>query len=270
MQFYQKLIQLRKSAGLSQEQLAEKAGVSRQTIFKWESGLASPSMENLLVLCRIFDISADELIGNESECVQRQATEPRTDTDGSSEESVTTSGGQSLARLLSSRFRFEYKSKRTLFGVPLVHVCIGAGMCRARGIVAVGNLACGFLSVGILSVGLFSFGVLAFGLIAVAALALGGFALGAIAAGLMAVGSVAFGVIAVGSLAVGVYSVGAAAFASEIAATSSVTGYAKAPVVVADGIPKGSWTLLVSDYESLKAAGGSAPQWILRILASVL
>lgn len=41
MHFYQRLAGLRKDAGLSQEQLAEKAGVSRQTIFKWEAGLAS-------------------------------------------------------------------------------------------------------------------------------------------------------------------------------------------------------------------------------------
>ena len=66
MQFYRKLSTLRKEAGLSQEQLAEKAGVSRQTIFKWEAGLASPSMENILALCRIFGVSADELIGNET------------------------------------------------------------------------------------------------------------------------------------------------------------------------------------------------------------
>ena len=66
MQFYRKLSTLRKEAGLSQEQLAEKAGVSRQTIFKWESGLASPSMENILTLSRLFCVSADELIGNEA------------------------------------------------------------------------------------------------------------------------------------------------------------------------------------------------------------
>lgn len=64
MQFYQKLSELRKSAGLSQEELATKVGVSRQTVFKWESGLSSPSMDNILVLCRLFSVSADELIGN--------------------------------------------------------------------------------------------------------------------------------------------------------------------------------------------------------------
>ena len=64
MQFYQKLSELRKRAGLSQEELATKVGVSRQTVFKWESGLSSPSMDNILVLCRLFSVSADELIGN--------------------------------------------------------------------------------------------------------------------------------------------------------------------------------------------------------------
>ena len=51
MHFYQRLAGLRKDAGLSQEQLAEKAGVSRQTIFKWEAGLRQPCLR--YSLCRL-------------------------------------------------------------------------------------------------------------------------------------------------------------------------------------------------------------------------
>lgn len=102
MHFYQRLAGLRKDAGLSQEQLAEKAGVSRQTIFKWEAGLASPSMENILALCRIFGVSADELIGNET---------PEEKTENEKAESIVQNPAP-VDRL----FHFEYKSKRTLWG----------------------------------------------------------------------------------------------------------------------------------------------------------
>lgn len=268
MQFYRNLNRLRKSAGLSQEQLAEKAGVSRQTVFKWEAGLASPSMENLLALCRIFGVSADELIGNEPQGEDGDAGAKETEEKPQKE--TENCVRQIPAPCIFPRFRYEYKSRRTLFGLPLVHINVGQGFCRARGVIAIGNLACGVFSLGLLSAGVFSVGVLSVGLVAAAALALGGLALGAIAVGLMAIGSVAIGVISIGALSVGVYSVGAAAFASEIAATVAPTGYAKAPVVVSGGLPKGSWTTLVTDFDGLLAADTSAPRWILRLLASVL
>ncbi len=254
MQFYRKLSELRKAAGLSQEQLAEKAGVSRQTIFKWESGLASPSMENILVLSRLFGVSADELIGNEAQT----SSKPEEDKG---------------AAVFLRGFRFEYKSKKTLFGLPLVHVHLGFGLCKAKGIIAVGNLSCGLISVGILSLGLLSFGALALGLLAVAGLAAGGLAIGGAALGAFAVGGVAVGIIAIGGAAVGVYSLGGAAVASRIAATSA-EGFARAPLVVSGTAPKGSYTRLVSDFESLRIAAGElfsyVPRWILDFLGSVL
>ena len=270
MRFYQKLTELRKAAGLSQEELAKKSGVSRQTVFKWEAGLVSPSMENILTLCRIFGVSADELIGNEA-CPAKSGPEAE---QLSSEKTAAQCVCQSPAPSVHRKFRYEYKSKRTLFNLPLVHICIGAGKCRAKGIIAIGNIACGLFSLGIVSVGAVSFGAVALGLIAVAALAVGGFALGAIAVGMMAVGSIAVGLFAIGALAVGMYSVGAAAIGTRIAATVAVTGYAKAPIVVSNGVPNGSWTTLVTDFEGLLAANAelfpSTPWLILRILSSVL
>ena len=52
---------LRRKNGLSQEQLAEQIGVSRQAISKWEGGLATPDLENLVALSRCFGITVDEL-----------------------------------------------------------------------------------------------------------------------------------------------------------------------------------------------------------------
>lgn len=62
MAFHKNLYQLRKSSGLSQEELAEKLNVSRQTISKWELGESSPDMEKLIILSDYFQISLDELV----------------------------------------------------------------------------------------------------------------------------------------------------------------------------------------------------------------
>jgi transcriptional regulator with XRE-family HTH domain len=52
---------LRRKSGLSQEQLAEKLGVSRQAVSKWEGGLSTPELEKLRALSEFFHISIDEL-----------------------------------------------------------------------------------------------------------------------------------------------------------------------------------------------------------------
>ena len=56
-----KIYELRRSAGLSQEQLAEKIGVSRQAISKWEGGLATPELDKLIALSECFGVTLDEL-----------------------------------------------------------------------------------------------------------------------------------------------------------------------------------------------------------------
>ena len=58
----QRLQQLRKEKGMSQEELAERLGVSRQAVSKWESGASDPSTANLIALARLFGISAEELL----------------------------------------------------------------------------------------------------------------------------------------------------------------------------------------------------------------
>ena len=64
MNFSEKLFELRKKSGLSQEELADKINVSRQTISKWEMNQSSPEMDKLMALSEIFNISIDELVGN--------------------------------------------------------------------------------------------------------------------------------------------------------------------------------------------------------------
>ena len=65
MEFNEKLQKLRKEQSLTQEELAEKLFVSRTAISKWESGRGYPSIDSLKVIAKYFQITIDELIGNE-------------------------------------------------------------------------------------------------------------------------------------------------------------------------------------------------------------
>ena len=65
MTFAEKLKSMRKQSGMSQEKLAEKIGVSRQAITKWENNTGIPNIENMLALSSLFNVSVDELLSNE-------------------------------------------------------------------------------------------------------------------------------------------------------------------------------------------------------------
>ena len=58
----EKILKLRTAAGISQEQLAEKVDVSRQSVSKWEINQALPQIDKVLILCDLFDVTADELL----------------------------------------------------------------------------------------------------------------------------------------------------------------------------------------------------------------
>lgn len=59
------LKKIRKDNNLSQEQLAEKLGVSRQSVSKWESNLAYPEMDKVLQICQMFNLNIDELLNQD-------------------------------------------------------------------------------------------------------------------------------------------------------------------------------------------------------------
>lgn len=66
MDFNNKLYELRKQKGLSQEELANRLNVSRQTISKWEIGDSAPDLEKLVAISDLFGISLDELVHGEA------------------------------------------------------------------------------------------------------------------------------------------------------------------------------------------------------------
>lgn len=62
MKRFEKLAELRKASGFSQDELAERLGVSRQSVSRWETGQAEPSPENLRAMCALYQVSADYLL----------------------------------------------------------------------------------------------------------------------------------------------------------------------------------------------------------------
>lgn len=62
MNFSEKLKEIRRKEGISQEQLAERIGVSRQAITKWETGKGLPDVENMIIIAEIFKTTLDELL----------------------------------------------------------------------------------------------------------------------------------------------------------------------------------------------------------------
>jgi transcriptional regulator with XRE-family HTH domain len=67
MKFREKINQIRKDKGLSQEELAEKLDVSRQAVAKWEAGLSYPDVDNLIALSSLFQISIDSMLKTEED-----------------------------------------------------------------------------------------------------------------------------------------------------------------------------------------------------------
>ena len=72
-----KIMQLRKKAGWSQEELAEQLGVTRQSVSKWEGAQSLPDLEKILQMSRLFGVSTDFLLKDELEA---ESPDPAPDT----------------------------------------------------------------------------------------------------------------------------------------------------------------------------------------------
>lgn len=234
MDFRDRLFDLRRQAGLSQEELANLLGLTRQAVQKWEAGTSRPDMDNLTALADYFHVSLDYLVTG------REAGSPPPPPDY--EPAVSAQPAPTVVHhYYHEGWHYEYKSKHTLFGLPLVHVNFGRHDCWARGILAIGNIATGFVALGGVAAGLLSLGGVSLGLLlALGAVALGGISVGGVALGLMAWGGIALGWLAVGGCAVGVYAAGGVTAASRVA----VGGIASAPLAIGQ-VADGAKTILV-------------------------
>lgn len=253
MTFSEKLTALRRERGWSQEELGGRLRVSRQTVSKWEQGQTTPEMAKLIELAALFSISLDELAGLA--------------------ETGPTTAKEIVYVPVETGYHYEYTSKRTLWGLPLVQINLGRGLRRARGVIAIGNIATGFVSIGAVSVGLVSFGAVSLGLLALGAFTLGLLAAGAISIGLLAVGGIAVGLLSFGGVAVGVYAVGGCAYARDVALGGVATG----TVAIGDTV-RGAVTFSASDglrgvdpeavRRALLAQFPTLSDWLVRLFTS--
>lgn len=206
-----RLARLRRAQNITQEELAERLGISRQAVSKWESDLAYPETDKLLTLSRLYGCTVDYLLTGEEPVPPCPEPKPQPQAAFATTDPLTRLGDAWSRR---PRY-FEYKSRRTIGNLPLVHINIGWGRkatgvvaigLAARGIISLGLASVGLLSVGIASAGLLSLGIFALGLLlAVGSIAVGAIAIGAIAVGILAIGALSAGMISVGALAVGHY-----------------------------------------------------------------
>ena len=93
----QRIAQKRKEQGLSQEGLGEQLGVSRQAIYKWESGAAVPEIDKLIALSRLFGVSVGWLLGVEE--LPQEGSQSTPEADASATAPEETAGELTEAQL---------------------------------------------------------------------------------------------------------------------------------------------------------------------------
>jgi len=87
MNLGERLFELRKTEGLSQEEVAERLSVTRQTVSKWETGQSTPDFDKVLPLCELYHISTEELFtGEKSDHSEISVSEALNDNEESPEE----------------------------------------------------------------------------------------------------------------------------------------------------------------------------------------
>ena len=93
MKFSEKIVRLRKTKGMTQEELADAVGVSRQAVYKWECGQSYPEVAKLLEIKLLFGISIDDLLDESYEVAapekKRRKRAPKVVTEESKTETAT-------------------------------------------------------------------------------------------------------------------------------------------------------------------------------------
>lgn len=226
----EKIYSLRIKNGLSQEAFGEKLSVSRQSVSKWETDQSVPELDKIVLISNLFMVSTDYLlkegvkdeaaaiekrnldVGQES-VRRKESLHVEQGTSGAEQEVY----GEELHAVIKHRVFYEYKSKKSWQGLPLIHVNIGFGR-SAKGVIAIGLAAKGIVAVGLAGLGVITLAPVGIGLLlSIGVIAVGGIALGNFAIGIVALGAVCVGLFSMGALAVGQFSFGAMAIGQQVA-----------------------------------------------------
>ena len=241
----EKIYRIRIERGFSQEAFGEMLNVSRQSVSKWETDQSLPELDKIVAISEMCGVSTDYLL--------KESEERRTKTvnAGSSSEAHTDfEKNDQVKQIIVQRqtFEYEYKSQKSWRGLPLVHVHIGIRPVRAKGVIAIGNIAQGIVAIGIVGMGVITFAVAGVGLLlAIGSIAVGGIALGSLAVGIIAMGALCVGIFTMGAIAVGQFSYGALAIGSQIA----IGDVARGGIALGDSEARGVF------FEAVRAADGS-------------
>lgn len=108
MEFNNRLYQLRKQKGLSQEELANRLNVSRQTVSKWEVGDSTPDMEKLIAMSDLFGVSLDNLVM------------------GKEEAQIPAAGKSEFAAVISEKVLTDTNKKKAISVLKILGIIAGA------------------------------------------------------------------------------------------------------------------------------------------------
>ncbi len=121
MNLSSKIAQLRRQMGWSQDELAQKLDVSRQAVYKWENGQSRPDTDKLLVLAKLFNVSVDNLLDDESEIVHRQEPAKKLDYGSITVKSLPNGlHGSEIYYALSEEDQITFDAKTTLLKIPVI------------------------------------------------------------------------------------------------------------------------------------------------------
>ena len=116
MSIAERILTLRKSKGMSQEQLAEAVGVSRQAVSKWESEQASPDPEKIVILSEIFGVNTDYLL---------KGTEPEKEAEKTTEEKKTEDTHMTVGDVLDQKILTEKNKEKSKKLLKYVLIALG-------------------------------------------------------------------------------------------------------------------------------------------------
>lgn len=125
MEFNNRLYKLRKQSGMSQEELANRLNVSRQTISKWEVGDSTPDLEKLVAISDLFHVSLDELVTGEE---SKKADEEKSD-DKKNELNDNSNEGKNKTDVLSmldEKVLTDENKKKAKKGLKIAAIVAGA------------------------------------------------------------------------------------------------------------------------------------------------
>lgn len=205
----EKIYRLRTESGLSQEGFGDSLGVSRQSVSKWETGQSVPELDKVVAISNLFGVTTDYLLRDELEGLDRG------DSQAEAQDMINGAGHNTV--YVFRRFHYEYKSKKMIGNLPLVHIHTGTGLYRAKGVIAIGNIAEGVLAIGFVAMGGLAIGLLSLGLAAIGTLAAGILAFGSFAIGIITAGAISVGIFSMGALTFGQFAFGASAHGAQVA-----------------------------------------------------